>query len=471
MSTDILSIDEIGESQASKYATHNTGLRQLEAQLVRVLSRTTGAEPGSPSAGDVYIIPSGATGTNWSGQDGKIGHYYSGAWHFYTAVEGHRLWVNDEDIIVRYDGSSWGGLSLAELGDVDLSSPSAPTDGDILKYDGATGDWYAAGAVPKNVGVKGTLLNHVIDPGFDFWDEGVTRNSVVNGDYGHTLWKVTENGTGGTANMTQEAFTAGQTDVPGNPLYYLKYDVTVAGTGETFHTLQMLLEDVTRLSGGSTVTRIYMRVASGTESVDVQYKQTFAGDTNETTTLISGATVTTTWQAFEGSAAIGSVSGKVIDNDADYVSLVISLPINSTFTLYIAMPGLFEGSIAPEYDRPPLSVTRTLMNRYSYPLPEASGIGSASGIVATGMADSDTLARFAVQNQMRAVPSLIDSGSFQVNNGSTVAVSSFSLDTASTRSVSLINATVTTGTITGNEAVFLQRASDANAYLLLDARF
>lgn len=48
-----------------------------------LISVTTTAEPGSPSVGDAYYIPSGATGSNWSGKDDSIGVYTAfGFWAF-----------------------------------------------------------------------------------------------------------------------------------------------------------------------------------------------------------------------------------------------------------------------------------------------------------------------------------------------------------------------------------------------------
>lgn len=107
MATEVLGITELVDSQAAKYATHNEALRQIEGRMVRVKSRTTTAQPGSPAAGDAYILPTGATGTNWAGNDGKIAHYYGGSWKFWTAVEGARVWVNDEDQRVVCDGGAW----------------------------------------------------------------------------------------------------------------------------------------------------------------------------------------------------------------------------------------------------------------------------------------------------------------------------------------------------------------------------
>ena len=111
--TAILVLPEIAESQGSKYLTHNEALTQLEGMLVRVKSATTTAQPGSPAPGDTYIIPTSATGTNWAGQDGKIGHYYGGAWTFYTAPEGLELTVNDTSRRARKLASGWTYSSLA----------------------------------------------------------------------------------------------------------------------------------------------------------------------------------------------------------------------------------------------------------------------------------------------------------------------------------------------------------------------
>jgi len=110
MATEILGLTEITVSQFSKYVTHNTGLREIEAQTIRCISRTVTAEPTSPvpSNGDVYILGATHTGTDWAGYaEHDIAHYYGGAWYNYTPKEGVRLWVNDEDRVVVFDSSTW----------------------------------------------------------------------------------------------------------------------------------------------------------------------------------------------------------------------------------------------------------------------------------------------------------------------------------------------------------------------------
>lgn len=111
MTTPVLGLPEVTSGQASQASVHNEALRELDAKIVRIKSRTTSAEPGSPTDGDAYLIPTGATGTDWSGEDGKIGLYLSTAWEFYTPAEGWRVWVNDDDELIRYDGSNWDVLA------------------------------------------------------------------------------------------------------------------------------------------------------------------------------------------------------------------------------------------------------------------------------------------------------------------------------------------------------------------------
>lgn len=106
MATDILTLDELTESQASKYLTHNTALRQIEGRTIRVLSRANGGAPGSPANGDVYIVDD-ASGDWDSGSLNDVAHYYSSAWHFSTPSEGWCLWCNDEDVLIVFNGSAW----------------------------------------------------------------------------------------------------------------------------------------------------------------------------------------------------------------------------------------------------------------------------------------------------------------------------------------------------------------------------
>lgn len=110
MTTPLHALSEIsGPSMAGKEELVNEDVRNLEqgANWFLFKSRTTAAEPGAPTDGDCYIVPTGATGTNWAGQDDKIAKFINTGWVFLTAKEGMAGWVADEDVDIRRSASAW----------------------------------------------------------------------------------------------------------------------------------------------------------------------------------------------------------------------------------------------------------------------------------------------------------------------------------------------------------------------------
>lgn len=76
-----------------------------------VKSRTTSAQP-SGVEGNAYILPSGATGASWGTfTAGNIAVYQAGAWVQYTPSIGWHMWVEDEQIMVRYLPSVWRSIT------------------------------------------------------------------------------------------------------------------------------------------------------------------------------------------------------------------------------------------------------------------------------------------------------------------------------------------------------------------------
>jgi len=115
----------------------------LDVKLgLSVESRTTTAEPGSPSNGDCYIIPASATGTDWATySENDIAAYRDSAWTNFTPVAGQIVHIADEsDLVAVWSGSSWVTVSTsAALNKYDATA--APTANDD------TGDGYSAGSL------------------------------------------------------------------------------------------------------------------------------------------------------------------------------------------------------------------------------------------------------------------------------------------------------------------------------------
>ena len=81
-----------------------------------VIDKDLTTPPGSPSTDNRYLIISGASGTDWAGHDNDIAHYHNGQWNYYTPIEGWFAWVNDENKLYRFDGSSWAEFEAGGAG-------------------------------------------------------------------------------------------------------------------------------------------------------------------------------------------------------------------------------------------------------------------------------------------------------------------------------------------------------------------
>lgn len=88
---------------------HDDGIIEESVRLgFSVLSRTTSL-PGSPTNGDIYIVPSGDTNGN------QIAARDNGAWVYFPATR-QPLWVTDETGYVHWDGTAWqSGLPTPPL--------------------------------------------------------------------------------------------------------------------------------------------------------------------------------------------------------------------------------------------------------------------------------------------------------------------------------------------------------------------
>ena len=107
-------------SQAQKHVTHNEALRILDGLVqLSVLDRNLTAPPGSPDDGDRYIVGSGATG-DWAGWDLNVALFTDGAWLRLPPRTGWRAWVEDEDLLLVYDGAGWIGTTPTDLQNLGL---------------------------------------------------------------------------------------------------------------------------------------------------------------------------------------------------------------------------------------------------------------------------------------------------------------------------------------------------------------
>jgi len=111
-------------SQAQKHVTVNEALGRLDglAQCT-VLDRDLSAPPSEPSEGDLYLVAASASG-DWTGQDGALALFLSGAWHFTEPKEGWRAWIADEAVLAVYHAETWVTLAHPPAEDLTLCAGS-----------------------------------------------------------------------------------------------------------------------------------------------------------------------------------------------------------------------------------------------------------------------------------------------------------------------------------------------------------
>jgi hypothetical protein len=155
MTTPILGLDELEDSQSQPHVPINAATRALEqyAQLLAVDKDLS--SPPAGVEGEAYIVGSGASGA-WAGWENSIA-YYSGGWLRIEPRVGMTAYVEDEDAYYKYLDGSPGGWELWALEsasaaapytqllviDQDLSAPpGSPADGDAyIVASGGSGAW------------------------------------------------------------------------------------------------------------------------------------------------------------------------------------------------------------------------------------------------------------------------------------------------------------------------------------------
>lgn len=291
----------LAQGQAQKHVTVNESLLRLDAlvQLV-VTSASVSAEPASPADGALYILPVGKTGAAWGAMaNGALAHCRDGAWEEITPRTGWCAYVAAEGALYAFNGV-WSPL---------VANPT-----------------------------------YLLNGGFECWPRGSTFTAA-----GPICdpWRAAI--TGGAVSIERNAFTPGQTDVPGEPEYYLTLDVSGQSAASDRALVQNLIECVRTLAGQTATLSFYAKRVSGAGDLSVELVQTFNSATPTVTGIgTSKHTLSTSWKKFTHHVSIPSITGATIGGGATYDALgaVFWFSAGSTYNARTGSLGVQTAKIA-----------------------------------------------------------------------------------------------------------------------------
>lgn len=131
--------------------------RNIEPQA-SVKNRTTATPPTSPTAGDRYIIASGASGA-WADKTNQIAEYQT-SWTYYTPSVGWTAYVDDEQKVYSWNGTAWvrTGGALQTINAGNGLTGGGQSDSVTLNVGAGNGITVAADTVSAKAG-KGIVVN------------------------------------------------------------------------------------------------------------------------------------------------------------------------------------------------------------------------------------------------------------------------------------------------------------------------
>ena len=209
--------------------------------------------------------------------------------------------------------------------------------------------------------------NLLINGGFDIWQRGAGPFTLDN-VYTSDRW-YSQDGSGGAParSVTREQFAVGQTDVPGNPKYFLRHDQTAAAT-DGKASLQQFIEGVETLAGKTAYYSFFVR-GSVADSLDIIFRQNFGSGGAPSAAVAkfakSNVVYGTDWAEIRGSIDLASIAGKTLGTDGnDNLEFEVRLDSTGVHQVDFANMRLQSEPITTEFERRSLADELALCQRY-----------------------------------------------------------------------------------------------------------
>lgn len=315
--------------------------------------------------------------------------------------------------------------------------------------------------------------NKLVDGRFDFWYEGTTQTTS---GYGSDTMRVNEH-VGSSKTHTQQVLTPGidlpSIEVPSAKYYSRTVVSTVTGTSNYVKKI-FRMEDARTLAGKSSVLSFYARAGS-TKNIAIELYQHFS-DTSSKSTPLGLVSLSTEWKRYKIKFDVPSMAGKTIDSTPNYVDITfwfdagssLSIPSSSlgqqSGTFDIACVQLEEGSVATPFEELPPDIARQRLDRYFV----AYVANHDHAYVGLCYWEFAQVARMAIPNTFRALPTLTMTGRFQFEQlgGAVTGIEGIGLSSSEVIRVGFFS----TNSVTIGQASAVRVDNDWSARMFFDAR-
>lgn len=162
------------------------------------------------------------------------------------------------------------------------------------------------------------VTNLIRNPQFSWWNNSTSfspvNNSANANDYVCDDWIFQRSNTSSTIEISRGTFTPDNTEVPGTPVYYLHYNASASGAGETYRRLSQSFQGVRSLAGETVAISFWAKRSTTPVNIAVNLRQYFGsgGSADASTAALGQTPLTESWAQYTNSVTLPSVSGKTI---------------------------------------------------------------------------------------------------------------------------------------------------------------
>ena len=234
------------------------------------------------------------------------------------------------------------------------------------------------------------------------WQRGTTGSVVGGPSYASAdRWKLYVNAST-TMTLSRQTFSPGQTEVPGNPKYYAKFD-WLGTSSSQFFGFEQMIEGCHHAAGGYLTVSFYARTEQA-DDITLGVNQVFGSGGSASVTIGNFPVDTeTTWKKFVVTMPVPSIAGKTVGADD---TLAFTFYRSGTLNSYleIANVQVEVGSVATPFEHRSYGEELALCQRYYQKLGGAAYTPLGSGMIFGNIVRGATVE---YARTMRAVPSVI----------------------------------------------------------------